>query len=211
MRAAFRTKAIAVVRKRRVEEWLQDLQHRLLNHPVHHRRDTGLQSGWLSGFRGLCLLAHLRLPPMRFVFLGPGVRLQLPSRCIHAMRLLFGWEFPPPGSPGGLPPPGHFPIGFRLTVIRRPNRRRRTMPGAHKKEPAPTWVQALETRRRDYSLERISSFSGKRPSATLEKINLPSTVTSKQPPSAGNRISCPRSSFLLCFRISAARPTACLS
>ena len=33
---------------------------------------------------------------MRFVFLGPGVRLQLPSRCIHAMRLLFGWEFPPP-------------------------------------------------------------------------------------------------------------------
>ncbi|SVB53307.1 uncharacterized protein METZ01_LOCUS206161, partial [marine metagenome] len=40
MRAAFRTKAIAVVRKRRVEEWLQDLQHRLLNHPVHHRRDT---------------------------------------------------------------------------------------------------------------------------------------------------------------------------
>jgi len=33
---------------------------------------------------------------MRFVFLRPGARLQLPSRCIHAMRLLFGWEFPPP-------------------------------------------------------------------------------------------------------------------
>ena len=69
------------------------------------RRIYSLPSGWLSGFRGLCLLAHLRLPPMRFVFLGPGVHLQLPSRCIHAMRLLFGWEFPPPGSPGGLPTP----------------------------------------------------------------------------------------------------------
>ena len=48
-------------------------------------------------------------------------------------------------SGGTSHPPGHFPIGFRLTVIRRPNRRRRAMPGAQKK-PAPTSVQALEAR-----------------------------------------------------------------
>ena len=40
------------------------------------------------------------------------------------------------GSPGGLPPPGHFPIGFRLTVIRRPNRRRRAMSSAHRTRAA---------------------------------------------------------------------------
>ena len=70
------------------------------------RRIYSLQSGWLSGCRGLSLLAHLRLPPMRFVFLGPGVvRLQLPSRCIHAMRLYSAGSSHHQGLRGDFHPP----------------------------------------------------------------------------------------------------------
>ncbi len=35
--------------------------------------------GWLSGFGSCGLLAQVRLPPMQFLFVGPGVCLQLPS------------------------------------------------------------------------------------------------------------------------------------
>ena len=79
MRAAFRTKAIAVVRKRRVEEWLQDLQHRLLNHPVHHRRDTEPPLAALR-FRNLYLPYRLGLVAAFQQFLTDPVPVRLAIR-----------------------------------------------------------------------------------------------------------------------------------
>ena len=40
---------------------------------------TPAPSEWLSGFESIGLLAQVRLPTMRFVCLGPGVCLPLPS------------------------------------------------------------------------------------------------------------------------------------
>ena len=42
VRATPRPEAVAVLRKRRVESWLQDLQYGLLDEPIEHRRDTEL-------------------------------------------------------------------------------------------------------------------------------------------------------------------------
>ena len=81
------------------------------------RRIYSLPSGWLSGFRGLCLLAHLRLPPMRFVFLGP----ESAYSCLPAASMPCGCcsagsshhqglrgDFPPPWSlPDRLSPHGY--------------------------------------------------------------------------------------------------------
>src|SRR3990172_7800803 len=45
------------------------------------------------------------LPRMRFLFVGPGVCLQLPSdSASRRTPLLFGWRFPSPGSAGDFHP-----------------------------------------------------------------------------------------------------------
>ena len=57
-----------------------------------------------SGFASLCLLAHRPTPHMRFVFLGPGVCLHLPSDSTSRWTpLVFGYGFPSSGPQEGLP------------------------------------------------------------------------------------------------------------
>jgi len=51
------------------------------------------------GFEYLCPLAQMWLPHMRFLFVGPGLCLQLPSdSASRRTPLLFGYRFPPSGS-----------------------------------------------------------------------------------------------------------------
>ena len=73
------------------------IAHRLSSHiPV---ASTSTPSGWLSGFESFCLLAQEWVPPMRFVYLGPGVRVPLPSDPTSRWQpLRFGSWFPPSGS-----------------------------------------------------------------------------------------------------------------
>ena len=58
-----------------------------------------------------------------------------------------------------------------------------------------------------YRWALISSVSGKRPSSSLEKTSLPSTLTSNRPPTAGTMESLEMSIFFS-LRISSAKLTA---
>jgi len=73
-----------------------------------------------SGFGYLRPLAHRRSPRMRFVFLGPGLCLRLPSHPHRCAAVAVRLGVPVTKVPGGLAPPGHFPSGFRLAVISAP-------------------------------------------------------------------------------------------
>jgi len=78
--------------------------------------------GWVrmtSGFESLCPLAHPP-PRMRFVFLGPGLCLQLPSdSASRRTPLLFGSGFLSPRPPEGLPPSTSLPGSLSLPGCQR--------------------------------------------------------------------------------------------
>jgi hypothetical protein len=87
-----------------VEELLQvDIHHEAISgfhvSPCRFHGVVTAPSGWLSGFGYSRLLAQVRLPRMRFLFVGPGLCLPLPSDpASRRQPLRFGSRFPSPGS-----------------------------------------------------------------------------------------------------------------
>ena len=68
-------------------------------HPIHPPHLQPHPPGWLLGFEDIGLLARMPLPHMRFLFVGPGLCLRLPSdSASRRTPLPSGYRFPPPGS-----------------------------------------------------------------------------------------------------------------
>ena len=84
VRAAPRSKAVAVLGERRVELRLQHLEQALLDEPVHHRRDTECPRS-PTGFGDLLPFHRLRLVAPREQLLPDGLpmRYQVRRQVVH--------------------------------------------------------------------------------------------------------------------------------